>query len=51
MNLATDSTGTTKEPVIIANTTIIEDGPIPENFSFPEKPSLRSNPMVPPACS
>ena len=51
MNLATDSTGTTKEPVIIANTTIIEDGPIPENFSFPEKPSLRPNPMVPPACS
>lgn len=51
MNLVVDPSGTTKEPVILANTTIIEDGPIPENFTFPEKPSLRPNPMVPPACS
>lgn len=51
MNLAVDKEGTTREPVILANTTVIEDGPIPENFAFPEKPSLRPNPMVPPACS
>lgn len=51
MNLATDKEGNTREPVILANTTIIDDGPIPENFTFPEKPSLRPNPMVPPACS
>ena len=51
MNLAMDKEGTPREPIILANTTVIEDGPIPENFAFPEKPSLRPNPMVPPACS
>ena len=50
MNYAIDDQGTTREPIIIANTTIIEDGPIPENFACPEKPSLRPNPLVPPAC-
>ena len=51
MSYAIDDQGTTREPIIIANTTIIEDGPIPENFACPEKPSLRPNPLVPPACN
>lgn len=36
--------------VIIANTSVTEDGPIPPEFTIPVRPSLRPNPMVPPAC-
>lgn len=60
MSLATDAEGhtssnltfplTPSEPVIIANTSVAPDGPIPHDFTFPVKPSLRPNPTVPAAC-
>lgn len=36
--------------VLIANTSVADDGPIPPEFTIPVRPSLRPNPMVPPAC-
>ncbi|KAM7455009.1 hypothetical protein BLSTO_04232 [Blastocystis sp. subtype 1] len=50
MTLATDAEGHTSEPIVIANTSVAPDGPIPHDFTFPVKPSLRPNPTVPAAC-
>lgn len=36
--------------IVIANTSVAEDGPAPPDFTLPIKPSVRPNPMVPPAC-
>lgn len=41
---------TCSEMVLIANTSVADDGPIPPEFTIPVRPSLRPNPMVPPAC-
>ena len=41
---------TISEMVLIANTSVTDDGPIPPEFTIPVRPSLRPNPMVPPAC-
>lgn len=39
------------EMVVIANTSVAEDGPTPPDFTLPVKPSVRPNPMVPPVCT
>ena len=38
------------ELIVIANSSATADGPIPDDFTIPQQPSLRPNPMVPPAC-
>ena len=60
MSLSKDADGNTRsfqclfimcsEMVLIANTSVADDGPIPPEFTIPVRPSLRPNPMVPPAC-
>lgn len=38
------------ELIVIAHTSAAADGPVPADFTIPQQPSLRPNPMVPPAC-
>ena len=48
--LPRDAEDRPSEMIVIANTSATADGPIPEDFTIPQQPSLRPNPMVPPAC-
>ena len=50
MALPANAEGRTDPLVVIANTSVAPDGPIPDDFTIPRELSYRPNPMVPPAC-
>ena len=50
MALPANAEGRTEPLVVIANTSVAPDGPIPDDFTIPRELSYRPNPMVPPAC-